>query len=92
MNTATLFEIITGMVVFVSFLTAAICIASLRSHLDEAKVRKEESISSLLRLPIPPEHVLTAAGSRRVKIAKVSIGICLITVAVIVVKVQILSQ
>ncbi len=86
-----LFEAVSGMLVFISLLTAAFCIASLRSHVDEAKIRKEENLSSLFRFPIPPEHVLTPVGARRVKIAKVAIAVCFVTVAVIVAKIQILS-
>lgn len=85
-ESASLFEAVTGLLVFVPFLTAAFCIVSLRSHVDEAKIRKEDSISSMFRSTIPPEHVLTAAGVHRVKIAKVSIAVCFVTVAVLVVK------
>lgn len=85
-------EVVIGMIAVVSFVTGILCIASLRAHVDETKIRKEESISALFRSPLPPDHVLTHAGVRRVRIAKVAIAVCFVAVAIIVVKVQILSR
>ena len=86
------FEAITGTIVFVSFLSLGFLVASLRSHIDEEKIRKEESIASMFRSPIPPEHVLTATGKRRVKSAKIALGVLVATVAIIVVRNQILAS
>ena len=85
------FEFVTGWAVFLSLLTVMFCVATLRSHIDEAKIRKEESISSLFRSPVPPEHILTNTGKRRVKIAKIAIGVFVLSVVAIVVRTQILA-
>jgi hypothetical protein len=86
------FEAISGMIVFVSFIAFGSLMATLRSHVDEAKIRKEESVSRVFRSPIPPEHVLTATGRQRVKAAKIALGVFMITVAIIVVRNQILTR
>jgi len=85
------FEAISGTIVLISFLAFGFLVASLRSHVDEEKIRKEESVSSIFRSPIPPEHVLTATGKRRVKMAKIALAVFAVTAAVIVVRVQILK-
>ena len=80
----TVFEAVTGLITIVSFLAIGFFIATLRSHVDEAKARKEESLASLFRSPIPPEHILTETGKRRVKGAKIALGVLVITLATIV--------
>lgn len=80
-----------GWAVFLSFLTLAFCIATLRSHVDETKIRKEESVSKIFRSAIPPEHVLTGVGLRRVKIAKISIAVFFVSLAAIVIRMQVLT-
>jgi hypothetical protein len=85
-ESASWFEAVARTIVIVSFLTVGFCVASLRSHIDEEKIRKEASISSLFRVSIPPEHVLTPAGKRRVKIAKIAIGVLAVTVAIFILR------
>jgi hypothetical protein len=87
-----LFDFVTGWAIFLSFLTVIFCVATLRSHIDEAKIREEESISAFFRSPIPPEHILTPVGKRRVKIAKIGIGVFVVSAAAIVVRTQILAS
>jgi hypothetical protein len=87
-----LFDFVTGWAVFLSLLTVMFCVATLRSHIDEAKIRKEESISTLFRSSIPPEHILTAVGKRRVKMAKIAIGVLVVSATAIIVRTQILAQ
>jgi hypothetical protein len=77
------FEFITGWAVFFSFLTLAFCIATLRSHVDETKIRKEESVSKVFSSAIPPEHVLTEVGLRRVKIAKFAVAVLFVSLVAI---------
>ena len=86
-----LFEFITGWVVFISFVTVMFCVATLRSHIDEAKIREEKSIASLFRSSLPPERILTEVGKRRVKTAKIALCVCAVTVATIIVRTQILA-
>jgi hypothetical protein len=87
-----LFDFVTGWMAFLSFFVVTFCIATLRCHVDEEEIRKEEIISALFRSPIPPEHVLTDSGKRRVKIAKIAIGVCMTTVAAIVIRNQVLGR
>lgn len=84
------FDIVLGTLVFASFAIFAFLVATLRSHVDERKAREEASVASIMAAQIPPERVLTLAGRRRVKIAKIAIGVCVTCVAVIVVRKQIL--
>ncbi|HUG12847.1 MAG TPA: hypothetical protein VMM36_17655, partial [Opitutaceae bacterium] len=58
-------DFVTGWAVFLSMLTVMFCLATLRSHIDEAKIREEESVSKLFRSAVPPERILTAVGKRR---------------------------
>jgi hypothetical protein len=65
--------------------TLIFCVATLKWHVDESKIRAEDNISGLFRSPIPPERVLTSTGLRRVKLAKFSlgvIGICILSLVV----------
>jgi hypothetical protein len=81
-----LLDAIAGLVVLASFMTAVFCVATLRLHVDEEKIRREESIAAILRSPVPPEHILTSQGRRRAKIAKIALGVLVLTVAAIVVR------
>jgi len=87
-----LFDLVLGWLALIAFFTVTFCIATLRSHVDETKIRKEENISAVFRASIPPEHVLTDAGRRRVKMAKIAIAIGVATVATIVVRNQVLGR
>lgn len=95
MNPATdplsLFEAVSGTILFLSFLIAVFCIASLRSHVDESKLRQEKNISALFKSPIPPEHILTPVGLGRVKAAKIAIAVGVVTLAVIILRVHVFS-
>ena len=78
-------EIVVSLAFFGSFVTFVFCVASLRSHVDEAKVRDEGNVSSLFRSSIPPERVLTATGLRRVKIAKIALAVIVaLTVGIVI--------
>jgi hypothetical protein len=61
---------ILGWAGLLSLIAFAFCIATLRSHVDEEKVRREEQIATLFQQSLPPERILTAAGKRRAKCAK----------------------
>jgi hypothetical protein len=86
MSTTSPLDLLIGWVLMLSFLTFGFCMATLRSHVDEEKVRKEADISSLFREPIPPERVLTAVGLRRAKIAKVAMGLFAVGIIVVVIR------
>jgi len=89
---ATLFDIVTSMATILSFIAVAFSAATLRFHIDEEKIRKEENISSLFRSPIPPEHVLTPTGIRRAKFGKISLIVLALAVALVVVRNLYLSR
>ena len=84
------FDLVIGTLIFASFVTAVFLVATLRSHVDERKAREEPSVASIMAAQIPPERILTLVGSRRVKIAKIAIGVCVICVTVVVIRNQIL--
>ena len=75
-------EVVVGFTVLGSFMTLIFCVATLRLHVEEGKIRKEESIGAILRAPVPPEHILTPAGKRRAKIAKIAAAILAVSFAV----------
>ncbi len=81
-----LFEFVVGWGFFLSFLTFVFCLATLHSHVDEAKLRQEKSASSVARSAIPPERVLTATGLRRVRTAKIALGCIVVFVAATIVQ------
>jgi len=83
-------DAILSMVAIISFIAFGLLMASLRSHVDEEKVRNEERVSNLFRSPLLPERILTATGRQRVKAAKVALGVFVIAVATIVMRNQIL--
>ncbi len=95
MNTApqafSIFEATAGAITFISLVCFAFLAASLRAHVDEQKLRKEGSVSSMFRSLIPPERILTIAGERWAKWAKVALGIFVVTIAVIAVRNQIIT-
>jgi Na+/melibiose symporter-like transporter len=82
------FDILLGTVIVVSFVAFAFCVASLRRHVDEEKASRE----GIGACQIPPERVLTATGLRRVRIAKITLGIFLTCTAIVVVQKQILGS
>jgi len=76
-----LIEFLSVWVLVGSFITLGFCIASLRSHIDEEKLRAEEKISPIFSSPLVPEHLLTTTGLRRLKTAKIAgvvLGISLV--------------
>ena len=85
-ESASWFEAVARTIAVASFLTVAFCVASLRYHIDEEKIRKEPNISSLFRATFPPEHVLTPVGKRRVNIAKIAIGVLAVAVATFILR------
>ncbi|OIR01854.1 hypothetical protein GALL_161560 [mine drainage metagenome] len=87
-----LFEAVSGTIVFVSFVVFVFMVATLRNCVDEEKIRKEENVSSLFQSPIPPERILTAVGKRRMKAAKIALAIFCTTTAAIIIRVQIFQK
>ena len=83
-NWNVLFDFILGWASFLSFGGFIFCVASLRSYVDEEKVRKEENISSLFKGSLPPERVLTDIGKKRAKNAKILLIVAVSLFAVIV--------
>jgi hypothetical protein len=79
-------DMILGSAVFLSFVAFAIGLSSLRRCVVEEKLRPQENLSGIMAAPIPPERVLTDAGLRRIKIAKNALAVCMVCVAVIVVR------
>ncbi len=80
-----LFLAVISFLLVAAFFTLAFCVATLKWHVDEKKIREEESISSLFQSPIPPERVLTSVGLRRVKLAKISLGVIGVSILSLVV-------
>jgi len=76
---------ILGISILAAMITLAFCVASLRSHVDEDKLRAEKNITSIFRSSVPPERVLSASGLRRVKIAKFAVGVIGISTIAIVI-------
>ena len=56
-----------------SLIAFGYCMATLRSYVDEEKVRREKKIGSLFQQSLPPERILTDIGKRRAKCAKMSL-------------------
>jgi len=83
---------IAGTVFFVSFLTVSFCVASLKYHIDETKIRGEKNIATIFKTPIPPEHILTPAGRRRVFIAKIAILLLVLSVGSLIVRNLVLGR
>jgi hypothetical protein len=88
---ASWFEMLLGTLTVVSLFVTTLLIASLRYHVDEAKLRAEPSVVKIFAGRIPPERVLTRVGKRRTKMAKIGIGVLVLCVTVLVIKNQILS-
>ncbi len=82
------FEVVAGTVVFLSFVTFALLLSTLRSYVDEEKLREESSVSQSFHSILPPEHLLTAAGKSRAKLAKIMLGILVVSVSAIIVRNQ----
>ena len=80
------FDVIVSFALFISFVTFAFCMATLRSHVDEDKLRSEKSISKVFAGGIPPERVLTDVGLRRAKVGKIAIGVFVVCVAYLVIR------
>ena len=81
-----LFDALLGWASFLTFGAFIFCLATLRSYVDEEKVRKEEKIASLFKGPLPPEHVLTDVGKRRVKLAKIFLVVAVSLFGIIFIK------
>ena len=79
-------DLVLGFAVFLSFITFAFCLSSLRNHVDEGKLRDEKSVSGIMAAQIPPERVLTEAGLRRAQIGKVALVVSMFLIAVILVR------
>ena len=86
------FQAMLGTLLVVSFFFTTLCIASLRNHVDEAKLRAEPSASKIFASQIPPERILTEVGRRRVMMAKIGIGLVVLCTTVLVVKTQIIGR
>jgi hypothetical protein len=71
--TPNIYDLLVGFVLMISFMTFTICMVSLKSYVDEEKLRQEKSISEVVAAQIPPERVLSDDGLRRVKIAKIAV-------------------
>jgi hypothetical protein len=67
------FDFVTVYGLMASFLTFGFCLSTLRSHIDESKIREEKMISAVYAYQIPPERILNTTGKRRLKMAKVSL-------------------
>ena len=67
-----------------SVLALAYSVGTVRLHLADKKLRKEESIIAILLTPFPPAHILTAGGRVRARIGKIALCIlCVIFVALV---------
>lgn len=86
------FTLTTSTVIVLSFIVGVAAIATLRRHVDEEKIRSQPSVSAVFRARIPPENVLTEAGRRNVKIAKIALTIWAITIGIVIARVQFVSR
>lgn len=82
----TLLDALLGWAIFLTFGAFIFCLTTLRSYVDEEKVRNEEKIASLFKHPLPPERVLTEVGKRRAKFAKILLVVSVSLFAVLYIK------
>jgi hypothetical protein len=80
-----LFVVILGFINIVTFIGFAFCFASLRSDVDDEKLRAEPNIAKVFAAGIPPERLLTKKGKRKIKICKVALIVWALETAVLVV-------
>jgi hypothetical protein len=82
------FDLLVGFIVFLSFVSVTFCVVSLRNHVDESEIRKEESVARVFRIAplFLPERVLTATGRKRAKFAKTAVIVLAVSVAILVIR------
>jgi hypothetical protein len=80
-----LFGAILGFICIVTFIVFGFCFASLRSHVDDEKLRAEPNIAKVFAAGIPPERLLTKKGRLKIKICKVALIVWALEAAALVV-------
>lgn len=80
------FEAVTGWLFFLTFVCFCFCFATLRYHVDAAKLTNTQEVDHAVKAFIPKREVLTKSGLVRYNLAIVSLLVSMATAAAILVR------